>query len=267
VLFEPAELATILGDPDVRVLDASWRAGATSDDLWPTDVERIEGAEFFDHEAISDHSHDLPLMAPSPDVFADYVGRLGIRRDHVVVIYDAEGLGSLAARAWWLFKLFGHPRALLLNGGLSAWRAARRPVVQGRPSPPPTESYLAEPDWMRLRDASAVSRELAIGVQLVDTRAADRYDGGHIPGALSLPAADLAPNGCIPPDADLRDKLGRLRLDQPITVYCGVAGSSPVLAASLECLGVTAAVYDGSWSEWSRLPETPKSQVTDQGSS
>src|SRR3712207_8802444 len=43
---------------------------------------------------------------------------------------------SASARAWWMFRVFGHDRVAVLDGGLAKWRAEGRPLESGpvRPS-------------------------------------------------------------------------------------------------------------------------------------
>ena len=82
----------------------------------------IEGAQFFDIDAVCTPS-DLPHTAPTPEIFAQAVGDLGISEHDTVVVYDQKNLFS-APRVWWTFRMFGHDRVLVLNGGLPAWIAA-----------------------------------------------------------------------------------------------------------------------------------------------
>ncbi len=69
-------------------------------------------------------------MAPSPEQFARQAGALGIGSEDTVVVYDDAGLFS-APRAWWTFRLFGHGKVFVLDGGLPRWRAEGRPLEHG----------------------------------------------------------------------------------------------------------------------------------------
>src|SRR5271156_4701951 len=82
----------------------------------------IPGAVFFDIEAVSDHSTDLPHMLPGQTQFGKVVGGLGIGDGDTVVVYDSPSLFS-AARVWWTFRLFGAKRVFILDGGLPKWKA------------------------------------------------------------------------------------------------------------------------------------------------
>jgi 3-mercaptopyruvate sulfurtransferase SseA len=130
-LISPAELAPLLEKPDIVVVDASWYLPADRRD---TEAEffaaRIPGARFFDIEAIADLDHACPHMLPSEQLFAERVQALGIGGNTRVVVYDSKGLFS-AARAWWMFRVFGHDRVQILEGGLPAWVAAGYGTEQG----------------------------------------------------------------------------------------------------------------------------------------
>ncbi|MFT4305490.1 MAG: rhodanese-like domain-containing protein [Microbacterium sp.] len=48
-----------------------------------------------------------------------------------IVVYDA-GNGAFTVRLWWLFRTHGHGDVAVLNGGLTAWRAAGQPIAGHR---------------------------------------------------------------------------------------------------------------------------------------
>ena len=90
----------------------------------------IPGAVFFDIEAISDHSTELPHMLPGPTQFGEAAGALGIGDGDTIVVYDSIGLFS-AARVWWTFRIFGAKNVFILDGGLPKWKAEGRPLETG----------------------------------------------------------------------------------------------------------------------------------------
>src|SRR6478735_672146 len=121
-------LAAHLNDPDVRVVDASFKMPGVlplpKDDYL---ASHIPGAVFFDVDAVSDHSNPLPHMFPSAEQFGRDVGGLGIGNDDTVVLYDSGGWVA-APRVWWMFLSFGHQNVRVLNGGLKKWVAEGRHV-------------------------------------------------------------------------------------------------------------------------------------------
>ena len=122
----------------------------------------IPGAVYFDIGDVADPAPPpgLTHMLPDAAVFSRKVGALGISRASHVVAYDTRGLYS-AARVWWMFRVFGHERVSVLDGGLPAWRAAGGAVESGDAAPSPA-SYAAPPPrralvrgWQEVREALA----------------------------------------------------------------------------------------------------------------
>ncbi|RYQ95411.1 hypothetical protein Ahy_B08g090687 isoform B [Arachis hypogaea] len=113
-----------LKDPYVKVLDASWyMPDEQRNPIQEYQVAHIPGALFFDVDGISDQTTKLPHMLPSEEAFAAAVSALGIENKDDLVVYDGKGLFS-AARVWWMFRVFGHNRIWVLDGGLPRWRAS-----------------------------------------------------------------------------------------------------------------------------------------------
>ena len=266
-------LAAHLDDPHVRVIDCSFKLpGITPTARADYDKGHIPGAVFFDIDDIAQPGTSLPHMIPSPDLFAQKIGALGIGDDDRVVVYDSNGLSS-AGRAWWMLRLFGHQNVALLDGGLPKWKAEGRPVVTAVPSPAPRH-FTARFEPALVRDKAAVLANLATRhEQVVDARATGRFDGttaevrpglrsGHIPGSRSLPYEQVTD----PATRQLRsaEQLTALfrdagvALDRPIVTSCGSGVTACALAFALHLIGHPgAAVYDGSWSEWGLPGDTP----------
>jgi thiosulfate/3-mercaptopyruvate sulfurtransferase len=266
-------LAAHLDDPNVRILDASFKLPGVT----PTareDYERghIPGAVFFDIDDIAASDTSLPHMIPSADVFTQKMSALGVGDTDTVIVYDGVGLSS-AGRAWWMLRLFGHENVALLDGGLPKWRAKGRALQTAIPVPAPRH-FTARFDPSLLRHKAALLGNLAgRGEQVVDARAAGRFDGsmpevrpglrsGHIPGSRNLPYDRLT-------DPDTRQlksaealaalfKEAGVALDRPIVTSCGSGVTACALAFALHLIGHPgAAVYDGSWSEWGLPGDTP----------
>ena len=129
-------LAAHLADGDVRVIDATWYLPHLERDARAEfEAARLPGAVYFDIEAISDHASSLPHMLPAAEGFAAAVGALGIGSGDHVVAYGGKNLIA-SARAWWMFRVFGHDRVSVLDGGSAKWRAEGRPIDTGRPAAP-----------------------------------------------------------------------------------------------------------------------------------
>jgi thiosulfate/3-mercaptopyruvate sulfurtransferase len=124
------------------------------------------------------------------------------------------------------------------------------------------------PGALRLLDADGAGA-LARSGMLFDARAGERYRGdvepidrvgGHIPGAVSAPTDEnLGPDGRFRPAAELRARFRALgAIDgTDVGVYCGSGVSGAHEALALAVAGIPAALYVGSWSEWSADPSRP----------
>ncbi len=266
-------LAAHFDDPHVRLVDCSFKLpGITPTARADYDKGHIPGAVFFDIDDIAQPGTSLPHMIPSPDLFAQKIGALGIGDDDRVVVYDSNGLSS-AGRAWWMLRLFGHHNVALLDGGLPKWKAEGRPVVTAVPSPAPRH-FTARFEPALVRDKAAVRDNLATRrEQVVDARATGRFDGstaevrpglrsGHIPDSRSLPYEQVTD----PATRQLRSaeqltvlfRDAGVALDRPIVTSCGSGVTACALAFALHLIGHPgAAVYDGSWSEWGLPGDTP----------
>ncbi len=257
--------------PDVVVLDASWHMPATRrDGAAEFELGHIPGAAFFSIDGIADPDSPLPHMVPSAEAFATAVGALGVGTGDHVVCYASDGIGT-APRAWWMFRLFGHERVSVLDGGLPAWTAAGGSLVKG-PAAAVPRTFRAALDPSRIRDLAAVRANLATAAELlVDARSAGRFAGtepeprpglrgGHVPGSVSLPFQTLLDGPrMLPPDA-LRARLAAAGVtgDQRPVFTCGSGVSACTLALGLTLTGRDDwAVYDGSWSEWGGRADVP----------
>jgi thiosulfate/3-mercaptopyruvate sulfurtransferase len=265
-------LASHIGDPNVRVIDASFKLpGMTPLAVDDYLAAHIAGAAYFDVDKVADHANSLPHMYPDEDQFARDVAALGISNNSLVVVYDAGG-GMAAPRAWWMLKSFGHHNVRVLDGGLKKWRAENHPVEAGRASPKPGH-FKATFDPSTVRDkAQMVDNIASRREQVIDARARGRFEGttneprpglrlGHIPSSLNLPFNDLfdAASGTMKSTTELKQLFSNegLNLQQPVVATCGSGVSAAVLILALDRLGVRGpGLYDGSWSEWG-LPDGP----------
>ena len=268
-LITTADLAARLGDPDLRLIDASWHLDGR--DGWPDfEAARLPGAVFFDLEASSDPDSALPHMLPTPVFFAARMGALGVAADDSIVVYDTAGIRS-SARVWWMFRAMGARDVRVLDGGLPKWLAEGRPVESGPVPTPAAATFVASARPELVADLDAVRAALRDGVQVLDARAADRFDGraaepraglrsGHMPGALNLPfPAVLNADGTMKrgPALEAAFHAAGVDPDRPVVTTCGSGVTAAILSLALAVLGRDSRLYDGSWAEWGGRTDTP----------
>ncbi|BBJ40446.1 sulfurtransferase [Streptomyces antimycoticus] len=199
---------------------------------------------------------------PLPDLsaFAAAMRRAGVSQDRRVVAYDG-GQGWAAARAWWLLRWAGHPSVRVLDGGLPAWTAVGGALTTDEPDAAEGD-FVPRPGALPLLEADDAAGLARRGV-LLDARAGERYRGevepidpvgGHIPGAVSAPTVEnVTADGHFLPADRLAERFAALGAteDTEVGVYCGSGVSAAHQVLALAVAGVPAALYVGSWSEWS----------------
>ena len=272
-LVETDWLANHLDAPDIIVLDATFHLpGSGRDAAREFSEAHIPGALFFDIEEISNAASPLPHMLPAPEKFSSRVRKMGIGDGMRVVVYDKTNMSG-AARAWWMFRVMGFKDVAVLDGGLGKWQAEGRPVKSGEPRRRTERHFTARVNSALVRDLDDVMRVLNSGaMQIVDARAAGRFAGtdpeprqvprlGHIPGSKNVPFTGLLnPDGTMRAPEEIKAIFAANGVDsaRPVVASCGSGVSACVIALALATTGnAAAAVYDGSWAEWSEASNTP----------
>jgi len=263
-------VAAHLDDPKIRLVESN-------EDVLLYDVGHILGAVKIDwHTDLND-----PVIRDyiNKEQFEALMSRLGIGNDTTVIFYGDKN-NWWATYAFWVFQLFGHTNAKVIDGGRVKWLAEGRTMTRDVPTYSPM-SYVAharaDSKIRAFRDD--VLAHLEINGPLVDVRSPAEYKGellhmadypqegalrgGHIPGAKSVPWARAAnPDGSFKSAPELRaiyETEQGLRPDDNIIAYCRIGERSShswfVLTYLLGYPNVRN--YDGSWTEWGNAVRVP----------
>ncbi len=257
-------------DPSIRLVESN-------EDILLYDVGHIPGAVKVDwHVDLNDPVVRDYISKPQ---FEALMARLGIANDTTVVFYGDKN-NWWATYAFWVFQLFGHTNAKIMDGGRMKWVAEGRELTREIPSYPAT-TYVAQ----KRNDAPVrafrndVLKHVDAGLPLVDVRSPGEYKGellhmadypqegalrgGHIPGAKSVPWARAAnPDGTFKSALELRaiyEEEQGLTPSDTVIAYCRIGERSShswfVLTRLLGYGNVRN--YDGSWTEWGNGVQLP----------
>ncbi|MDC0074696.1 3-mercaptopyruvate sulfurtransferase [Alphaproteobacteria bacterium] len=255
------------------IIDGSWYLPAQERNPYQEYCStHITGALFFDIDKISNLNSPLPHMLPSENFFSQKISEMGINNNDHIIIYDGIGLQS-AARVWWTFKVFGHEKVSILNGGLPKWIEEDLPTSQTIETFNRSK-YNATYNANYVRTLEQIKNNIdKQSEELVDARSYNRFKAiekepranlksGHIPNSLNLPYLDLL----SPEKNTLKNKneikklflKSGINLDKPIITTCGSGITASILAFALHLLGKEDfSVYDGSWTEWGAKKDFP----------
>ncbi len=283
-LISATELAQEI--EQVAVLDVRWEltTAHTTAGRDAYDTGHVPGAFFvdLDTELASPPGEGGRHPLPDPAVVQRLLRRAGISRSSRVVCYDGRE-SYAAARAWWVLRWLGIADVRVLDGGYAAWLAAGLPVSTVEPDGRGGD-VVVSPGSLPTLDADSAAALARDGL-LLDARAPERYAGdtepidpvaGHVPGAVNSPTtAWLSADGTFRPDlaehwaairgASTRAVGDRAGAGRGVGVYCGSGVTAAHHVLALAEVGVEAALYPGSWSEWIRDPSRPVATGTDAG--
>ena len=266
LFIEPKTLMSKLDNINLKILDATFYlpdSGLVAEDEYKK--KHIPNAIFFDINKIADPNNSLPHMIPSKDLFSKMMQNIGLNKDDEIIIYDNSPFLS-SARAWFLFRYFGHDKISIMQGGIKNWKNYGGNITQGN-------VILEKGNYI----ASAERKELVVNLDqmilasqnkenvILDARSKKRFLGealeprpnlpsGHIPNSKSLPSSDLInKEGYLKSKDEINQIFSNINVNtnDKIIATCGSGVSACVISIALFCLGKTdTPIYDGSWTEW-----------------
>jgi thiosulfate/3-mercaptopyruvate sulfurtransferase len=258
-------------DPNVRVIESD-------EDVLLYDTGHIPAAVKVDwHADLNDPIQRDYLV---PEKFAELASRLGITPETTVIFYGDKN-NWWATYALWVFRLFGHDRVKVMDGGRKKWEDEGREMTTDAPSYPASSYPVPGRDDEKIRAfREDVQKHLDAHGKLVDVRSPDEYKGiklhmpeypqegalrgGHIPTAKNVPwgRAVNVDTGEFKSADELRaiyeEEIG-LQPGDDVVAYCRIGErSSHTWFVLTYLLGYDKVRnYDGSWTEWGNLVRAP----------
>jgi len=281
-LITTAELADILGHPNLRLFDCT-----TYLEYQPEgsgipyiavpgkhtfEAGHIPGADFLNLQGeFSDQTTELHFMMPPVAQLEAAFGRHGVGADSQVALYSI-GSAMWATRFWWMLKSLGFDHVSVLDGGLDKWKAEARAIETGSAKGYPPAKFTARPQpgyFVAKQDvlAAGARRDTvvvnALAPQFFKGLEPGRYGRpGRIPGSVNVSAATLfdpQTKAFVPlADAEAKFSAQGITRDKRVVAYCGGGISATIDLFLLHQLGYdNLTLYDASMGEWAKDASLP----------
>ena len=255
--------------PGIKIIESN-------EDILLYDIGHIEGAIKLDWE--TELQDNLIRDYIDKENFEKLMSSKGISPDDTVVFYGDKS-NWWACYALWTFKIYGHAKCIIMNGGRQKWIEEKKPLTKDVPSLEPTDYKVSKVDLgIRAFREEVKEHSTSLGA-LIDVRSPKEFSGemlhmeaypqegalrgGHIPNAKSVPWATAANEDGTFKSADelieIYQNGAGLKPDDDVIAYCRIGErSSHTWFVLTYLLGYNSVKnYDGSWTEWGNLVQAP----------
>lgn len=256
-------LSKNLGKKDLVLLDTS--LDQTADAKYSTYKElTIPAARYLDLKAnFSDRNTELPNTLPSKEQFESECRKLGINQTSEIVVFDNLGIYS-SPRVWWMFKIMGHDKISVLDGGLPEWINKGHKTEKKQKQSYEVGNFKAS----FIEDFVVTYADIHKNITqkdftIIDARSEGRFKGtapeprkelksGSIEESVNIPFKEVLSHGKYKPIAELKDIFDKkCKTKDQLVFSCGSGLTACiVLLASEVAFKKSRYVYDGSWTEW-----------------
>ena len=215
------------------------------------------------HVKYQDLNDDMAMLI-SPSEIATILGEKGISETKTIVLYD-DGSEKYSGRMYWVLKYLGAPDVKILDGGMPAWRAARKPVTR-TPTAVKKATFTPSIKSDYIATMADVKKAQAGGGIIIDARSAAEYAGtaettlrpGHVPSAINIEYTQVLDDGKLKSNEEIQALFTKngVTKDKTVIVYCETSVRAGilfhVLTSALDYPNVK--LYDGAYREWQNTP-------------
>ena len=269
-VVEPEWLKNNLDKPGIKIIEVDYEPDTAYK------LGHIPGAVLLDWRKDLNRYPERDIV--SPDEFERLMSRIGVSNDTEVILYGDYN-NWFAAFAYWIFKIYGHEKVRILNGGRNKWISLDYPLTNEEPSIHETTYKVVHTDLtLRATFLDVLKNLRSEKVVFVDVRSPAEYTGeitappeyaneqtqrgGHIPSAINIPwSLAVAEDGGFKDLNEIREIYTSKGVtpEKEVIVYCRIGERAAFTFFVLkELLGYNKVrVYDGSWSEWGNLVGVP----------
>ncbi len=254
----------------VKIIDSSWHMPqAQRNGFEEYNEEHIPNAIFFDLDKNSKLDTDLPHMLTDPKSWEEIMGKMGIKNNDRIVVYDNSNVFS-SCRCWYNLIYYGHDPKLVhvLNGGLKKWKKENK-ITNNKKVITKTTKYSCKENKELVKNKKQIDVNIDTKEFIViDARSRERFEGkvaeprkglrsGSIKDSFCLPFHELIDeNYCFLSKDKIKEKFDSLRIDlkKNIVFSCGSGVTASVLALAYSIINdkYMPSIYDGSWSEYGK---------------